>query len=258
MMLRKVLAAATLLWFASGALAAPGAVVEALQAPAWLTRDGKRLPLGVGSELLLRFADGSRVKLGETASLKLEELAVRREAGRLLRATLKVLEGAFRFTTDVASRGRYRHEVDVQFTTLTAGIRGTDIWGRNFGDREIVVLIEGKITVSRGVGEAVEMKDAGTYYQAPVSGEPRVQTISAEQLNEWAQQTEVQKGRGAQSQSGRWKLTELLQQLAGSFLSRPDTIVISGPQMDFAIQLVLEPLVVALVEAGRRLRGAPV
>jgi len=33
---------------------------------------------------------------------------VRREGGRLLRATLRVLEGAFRFTTDVATRARYQ------------------------------------------------------------------------------------------------------------------------------------------------------
>lgn len=50
----------------------------------------------------------------------------------------------------------------------------------------------------------------------------------------------------------------LLQQLSGSFLSRPDTLVIPGAQMDFAIQLVLEPLVANLVEAGRRLRGVSV
>jgi hypothetical protein len=219
-MIGKVLTAVALQLAISGALAAPDAVVEALQAPAWLTRDGQRVPLAPGTELrngdevstgvesraLLRLADGSRVKLGETGSLKVEDLAIRREGGRLLRATLKVLEGAFRFTTDVAIRGRFRREIDVQFTTLTAGIRGTDIWGRNFGDREVVVLIEGSISVSRGADKPVEMKDTGTYYQAPVGGSPSVERVPAELLGEWAQQTEIQKGRGAQSQNGRWKL----------------------------------------------------
>jgi len=218
-MLRKALAAIVVLLAVSPALAAPNAVVEALQAPAWLERGGKRLPLAVGTQLrngdevttgvesraLFRLADGSRVKLGENGSLKFDSLAVRRGDGRVLRATLRVLEGAFRFTTDAVSGARYRREIDVQFTTLTAGIRGTDIWGRNFGDREVVVLIEGRITVSRA-GASVEMQEAGTYYQAPVSGEPSVQRIPADLLNEWAQQTEIRKGGGAQSPGGQWKL----------------------------------------------------
>ena len=220
MTLWKVLAAAVLLGAACGALAAPDAVVETLQAPAWLTRDGRRLPLaagtglrngdevstGAGSRVLLRLADGSGVKLGENGSLKLEQLAVQRDAGRLLRATLKVLEGAFRFTTALASRSRYRHEVEVQFATFTAGVRGTDIWGRNFGDREVVVLIEGRISVRRGADRPVEMNEALTYYQAPAQGEPSVQPIAPALLGDWAQQTELQKGRGAQSLDGRWKL----------------------------------------------------
>ena len=220
-MLGRVGSAVLLLLSAiSATSAAPSAVVEALQAPAWLSRDGKRLPLAVGTELrsgdevstgvesraLLRLADGSRVKLGENGALRLEALAVRREGGRVLRATLRVLEGAFRFTTDIATRARYRREVDVQFVTLTAGIRGTDIWGRNFGNREVVVLLEGSITVNRGADKTVELKEAGSYYQAPVGGQPSVQTIPSELLNEWSQQTEIQKGRGAQSQSGTWKL----------------------------------------------------
>jgi cell division septation protein DedD len=219
-MVRTALVATALLLAASSVRAAPDAVVEALQAPAWLTRDGKRLPLAVGTELrngdevatgmesraLLRLADGSRVKLGEKGALKLESLSVQRSGAALLRATLRVLEGAFRFTTAVASGTPYRRHIDVQFTTLTAGIRGTDIWGRNFGDREVVALIEGRVTVSRGTDAAVELKDAGTYYQAPIGGEPGVQTIPAELLSEWAQQTEIQRGRGAQSQIGAWKL----------------------------------------------------
>jgi hypothetical protein len=220
-MVRRVVCAVVLLLGAvAAAPAAPSAVVEALQAPAWLSREGRRLPLAVGTELrdgdevstgvasraLLRLADGSRVKLGESGTLSLASLAVQREGGSLLRGTLRVLQGAFRFTTDLATRGRYRREIDVQFTTVTAGIRGTDIWGRNFGDREVVVLLEGSITVNRGSDRTVELKEAGTYYQAPVGGEPSVQAIPADLLEEWAQQTEIQRGVGSQSRSGTWKL----------------------------------------------------
>jgi hypothetical protein len=204
----------------ANALAETNAVVEALQAPAWVEREGKREPLvpgaplragdqistGVESRALLRLSDGSQVKLGENGTLRVQDLASRQQGGRLLRATLKVLEGAFRFTTDVARRTAYRREIDVQFNTITAGIRGTDLWGRNFGDREVVVLLEGEIEVTRAGDPAVKMTQPLHYYQAPASGAARVQPIVPELLREWAQQTEIAQGRGAQSVSGKWKL----------------------------------------------------
>jgi hypothetical protein len=205
----------------TNALAAANAVVEALQAPAWVEREGKRereplvpgaqlragdqILTGVESRALLRLPDGSRIKLGENGALKVQDLALRQQGGRLLRATLQVLQGAFRFTTDVASRAAYRREVDVQFNTITAGIRGTDLWGRNFGDREVVVLLEGEIEVKRAGNPAVKMTQPLHYYQAPASGAARVEPIAPELLREWAQQTELGQG-GAQSVSGKWKL----------------------------------------------------
>lgn len=211
--------AAALAW-ATQCLAAAPAVVEALQAPAWLARAGQRVPLATGTQLrggdqiqtgvnsraLLRLADGSRIKLGENASFGVERLGEDRTGGRLLRASLRILEGAFRFTTDVASRGRYRREIDVNFGTVTAGIRGTDIWGRNFGDREVVVLLEGGIRISRGADQPIEMKEPGSFYQAPAAGPPSVGAVPGELLGEWAQQTEMQPGGGMQSVAGKWKL----------------------------------------------------
>ena len=61
------------------AQAAPAAIVEAIQAPAWVERDGKRLPAAPGMELRNRdriitgheartyvlLGDGSTVKFGE-------------------------------------------------------------------------------------------------------------------------------------------------------------------------------------------------
>ena len=142
--------------------AAPDAIVEGMQLPAWITRDGKRQPLAIGTELrsndevatggnsrlLVRLGDGSVVKLGASGKLKLSDLVQRRKEG-FIAATLKVLEGAFRFTTEAAVKNRGTRDITVQFPTVTAGIRGTDIWGKNLGDKEVLVLIEGKITVTR-------------------------------------------------------------------------------------------------------------
>ena len=209
-----------LLFFAADLLlAAPDAVVEGIQLPAWVTRDGKRQPLAIGTELqnsdevstggnsrlLLRLGDGSVVKLGENGRLQLSDLVQKRKQG-FLAATLKVLEGAFRFTTDVALKARGSRDITVQFPTITAGIRGTDIWGKNLGDKEVVVLIEGKITVTRTGDQPVEMKDPLTYLQAPKTGAATVEAVPMEQLKAWAAETEISDGAGALRKGGRWKL----------------------------------------------------
>jgi cell division septation protein DedD len=209
-----------LLFSAAGVLqAAPDAVVEGIQMPAWVVRDGKREPLAIGTELksndelstggnsrlLLRLGDGSVVKLGENGKLHLSDLVQKRKEG-FLAATLKVLEGAFRFTTAAAAKSRGTRDITVQFPTVTAGIRGTDIWGKNLGDKEVVVLIEGKITVSRTGDQPVQMKDPLTYLQALKNGPATVEAVPMELLKAWAAETEIADGTGALRRGGRWKL----------------------------------------------------
>ena len=209
-----------LLFFAADLLqAASDAVVEGMQLPAWVTRDGKRQPLAIGTELksndevstggnsrlLLRLGDGSVIKLGENGKLQLSDLMQKRKEG-FIAATLKVLEGAFRFTTEAALKNRGARDITVQFPTVTAGIRGTDIWGKNLGDKEVVVLIEGKITVTRAGDEPVQMKDPLTYLQAPKTGTASVAAVPLEQLKAWAAETEITDGAGALRKGGRWKL----------------------------------------------------
>ena len=199
--------------------AAPDVVVEGMQLPAWVTRDGKRQPLALGTELksndevstggnsrlLLRLGDGSVVKLGENGKLRLSDLMQKRKEG-FIAATLKVLEGAFRFTTEAAVKNRRTRDITVQFPTVTAGIRGTDIWGKNLGDKEVVVLIEGRITVTRAGDQPLQMKDPLTYLQAPKTGTASVAAVPLEQLKAWAAETEISEGAGALRKGGRWKL----------------------------------------------------
>lgn len=213
--------------------AAPDAVVEGIQLPAWVSRDGKRQPLAIGaglrsndevatggnSRLLLRLADGSAVKLGENGRLQLSDVVQRRREN-FLGATLRVLEGAFRFTTDAAVKTRTSRDIVIQFPTVTAGIRGTDIWGKNLGDREVVVLIEGRISVTRAGEQAVEMKDPLTYLQAPQEGATTVEPVPMEQLKLWAAETEIADGQGAVRKDGKWKL------YLGSFERQADALAL--------------------------------
>lgn len=223
------------LLFSSATLlqAAPDAVVEGIQLPAWVSRDGKRQPLVVGSELrsndevstgansrvLLRLADGSAVKLGENGRLQLSDV-VRRRKENFLGATLRVLAGAFRFTTDAALKARTSRDIVVQFPTITAGIRGTDIWGKNLGDKEVIVLIEGRISVTRSGDQPVEMKDPLTYMQAPAEGAATVEAVPMDQLTLWAAETEIAAGQGAVHKDGKWKL------YLGSFERQADALAL--------------------------------
>lgn len=158
--------------------AAPQAVVDAVQAPAWLEREGRSEPLAAGMEVrsrdrirtggesrvYLRLADGSTVKVGEGAVLNLERLGPK-ERG-FFAAALDVAKGAFRFTTDKLARP-VRRDVTIRVATVTAGIRGTDIWGRTEPERDFVCLLEGSISVSHKGGDAREMSEPMTFYLAP-------------------------------------------------------------------------------------------
>jgi sporulation related protein/FecR-like protein len=199
--------------------AAPNAVVEGVQMPAWLERDGKTQPLMPGQELhdgdnvrtgarsrvLLKMGEGSVVKLGENGTLKLNNLGMRKD--NLFTATLEVAAGAFRFTTDVLAKLRPR-QVDVKIATITAGIRGTDLWGKAGADRDLVCLLEGKISVARGNDAPIDMNYANTFYVVPKNAEPLpIASVDPQQLIVWSAETEIASGTGAVKRGGKWKVT---------------------------------------------------
>ena len=198
---------------------APYATVDAVQSPAWVERGEKRLPLVVGQEVqnrdrivtgddarvVLRLAEGSAVKLGENATLKVDALG-RREGG-VFTAALDVVKGAFRYTTGVFSRVQDRRAVNVRIATITAGIRGTDLWGSSNAERDLVCLIEGRITVVHEKAEPVLMSEPLSFYVAPKGEAPKpVAGVDPQQLAQWARETEAESGQGVSRRGGRWKV----------------------------------------------------
>lgn len=219
------LATATLLCALAGAVQAgsPDVLVEGVNMPAWVTRSGRMEPLGIGARLkasdeittaegsrvLLRLADGSAVKLGENARFVVGSTAQKRNgANPLFQATLKVLAGAFRFTTSALAKVRSERDISIQFPTVTAGVRGTDLWGKADTDRDFVVLIEGKIGVRRGDDAEVAMSEPRSLYDAPKGAPtPPLTQITPELLDKYAAETEISAGSGAAQAGGRWKVT---------------------------------------------------
>lgn len=230
-MRKSNIAAGLVLAFAAGcALAAPTAVVEGVQMPAWVERGGVKQPISAGMELnqsdkistgansrlLLRLAEGSQVKLGENALLSLDKLSQSRENKQtFLQAAIDVARGAFRFTTDVKAKLSSKREVDIRVATVTAGIRGTDLWGKSAGDRDIVCLIEGKIAVQREQDAPITMDQALQFYIAPKTAEgradrsqpePQLAAVDQKQLDQWATETEIAAGAGAARKGGKFKV----------------------------------------------------
>lgn len=204
--------------FCAPALAVPQAVVETVQMPAWRDRAGLSQPLAVGMEVkngdrirtgrdaraYLKLAEGSTVKLGENAVLGFHSLSLRPE--RAFKGALDVLGGAFRFTTDALAGRRSSRELSIRVGAVTAGIRGTDLWGKSDRERDLILLVEGKIGV-RHAGETIEMEQPLTYFVAPRNAAALpVAPADPEQFKRWARETEVLSGDGAARRGGRWKV----------------------------------------------------
>ena len=207
---------------AAQAAVRPNMVVEGVQMPAWVERasgardallpgaalnNKDRIVTGPGARARLRLADGSVIKLGENGILALDDLGQKKSrVTDLVTASLDVVSGAFRFTTDALYKYRGERDVKVRIVTITVGIRGTDLWGKAEATRDIVCLIEGKITVARDQ-EAFTMDQPMSFYIAP-KGKPAepVSPVPKEQLEKWALETEIAPGTGVARRDGKWRV----------------------------------------------------
>lgn len=199
------------------AQATPYAVVEAVQSPAWVERNARRVPLSPGMELqnrdrlltgagaraIINLSDGSSVKLGENAQVGVNALG-RREGG-VFTAALDVATGAFRLTTDIFRKYQTQRAINVRVGTVTAGIRGTDIWGRSDAERDFVCLLEGRVVATHPQGEPTELNEPLQHYGADKGQAPGpVSKTDRAQVALWAIQTELQLGVGTAQRGGQW------------------------------------------------------
>lgn len=204
---------------AAEASAVPAATVDAVVTPAWLERTGSTEPLALGMEIrngdrirtgdgarvYLKLAEGSTVKLGANAGMSFFSRSTRPQ--RDFKAALDVLGGAFRFTTDALRRVRSR-DVSIRVGAATAGIRGTDIWGRSTGGEDLVALIEGRVEISNaGLAEPVVLSEPLSYAVVTKGEALKLAKVDAAEMQKWARETEILVGDGAQRRGGKWKLS---------------------------------------------------
>lgn len=199
------------------AVAAPAAVVEGLQLPAWIKREGAQLAVrpgmtlaagdrigtGGNGRLLIRLSEGSHVKLGENVSFEIKDLQPGGNDQPFM-GVWAVLRGAFRFTTSALGANRKRN-IDIGIGTATLGIRGTDVWGKSNDQQDLICLIEGRIEITRGGDAPLEMAEPLTVYTAPRNTPSNaVAPAIMEELGRWAQETELSPGQGILREDGAY------------------------------------------------------
>ena len=194
------------------------ASIETLQMPGWLERDGRTQPLALGikvrngdkirtgaeARVYLKLADGSTAKLGEQATLNFYSRSLKPASN--FKGALDVVRGAFRFTTDRLPRMHTQRQIAIRIGTATAGIRGTDLWGKSDSRRDLIALIAGNIKV-RHAGATFEMAEPMTYFAVPRNAPPEPLTrIDPETFRQWARETEILPGDGAAQRGGTWNV----------------------------------------------------
>ncbi|MCC1495669.1 SPOR domain-containing protein [Alcanivorax sp. 1008] len=197
-------------------------VVEGLQYPAWVQKNGTNIALapgdtifsgeqiitGAGGKVWLKMPDHARVKVGPEATLNVGLMTVsstgNEDTENSLQGALEVVRGAFRYTTTELSK-LWRRDVNLQLgNTATIGIRGTDLWGQVDSNDQFVVLIEGRITVKpRDITEAITLMNPLQTYRA---GRQEAGSVDMQALQSLAPITELDAGSGIMRQGGEYSL----------------------------------------------------
>lgn len=196
--------------------------VEAVQMPAWIVREGARVPLAPGdrvstaqevltgdkSALVLRLPEGSIIRLGEKTRLGIQRLEVDpADGGVNVKSDLKLFDGFFRFTTSVVAKAVGQRQIDVNLRTATIGIRGTDFWSMTDDAHDAACLFEGKVDLATRDQGALSL-DKPTAFWARFFAQPvrPVGVATPDELAKFLASTEGTPGQGIAVQGGRWRV----------------------------------------------------
>ena len=185
-----------------------GSQIEAL-APGDGLREGDVVQTGDRGRAWLQVDDGSVIKLGEQTRFVVKRAEFKEESQEtVLDAGFDILKGAFRFTSQFFRPLRTaRHRVDFTIGAVTAGVRGTDIWGRSADDEDFVALIEGSIEVS-SAGDAPRLIDEPLtlYRKAKNLPADAPQSVPLDAVLALAPETELNPEAGIASTTGQYQV----------------------------------------------------
>lgn len=177
--------------FAVGEIDRIQAEVDATQAGATraLAADGDlyfrdRCRSGGGARLEATLKDGTKLTMGERATLAIDEFVYDPQASRG-RLAVRVAKGAFLYVGG-AIEGVPGAQVRIQTKTAAIGVRGTTVWGGPIDNGFGVLALSGEVTVTaRGrtvalkKGEGTMIVGAGAPGKAVVWPEAKVQRAVA-------------------------------------------------------------------------------
>ena len=181
---------------------AADAVVSDVRLPAWLERRGvqqalerglvlqnrDRVVTGPDATAQILLGDGSIVGLAADTQLVLNALGVRET--EVFTAALDVPQGSVRFRTPAVARDNRQRAVNLRVGSITAGIRGTDVWGKSDAEADRICLLEGYIAVLHPLQDARQLSEASScFVAARDAAAPIVEVISAARLAWWVAQT---------------------------------------------------------------------
>lgn len=202
------------------AQAVPNALVETVQAPAWVERAGKRIPLtvglalenrdrlatGEGARIEVLLADGSAFKLGENSLVTVN--ALHQGENGLFTSGLDLKSGDLRLIAHDYEEAPVRRAINVRFGEVTAAVRGeADLTGSAEVDRDAVALRDGWAVFSHPQGMATQL-DTPLQVFAAAKAQPPEPVVSVDRFQgaAWALKTDLLYDAGTQQKAGRWML----------------------------------------------------
>ncbi|QCB45455.1 FecR family protein [Hydrogenophaga sp. PAMC20947] len=226
-------------------------VIEAVQVPAWVERNGQRRPAqpgqrlrandkavtAEGSRMLLRLSDRSVIKLGEKTEFLIETLAEKQQgvAGPSeITSVLRLITGVFRYATDYTSKALgHTRNINLKLATATVGIRGTDFWSMTDSNHDAVCLFEGRVVVERDQRPDIELGQPGAFWvtRTGQSEQPAGQATPRE-LMKFIAQAELKAGTGVLLEGGRWRTVAGLHRSAGAGSTQRDRLQAAGYPAD--------------------------
>ncbi len=182
----------------------PVARVDVIQGRAAYERDGQQFPLVVDQtlfsgdyittssdgRLLIRFMDNTTARVGSGARVKMARLQPNENRDGSLSASFEVVKGMFRYSSGAGAIGR--HEIDIKVgNSITAGIRGTDVFVKSGAEEDWVCLIEGKVQVHSGdVGALLDERREFFVVKHGQAPEP-IDFLDEKTFRKWLRGTEV-------------------------------------------------------------------
>lgn len=195
----------------------------ALQPPAWIERGeiraplypgaaiqpGDRLSTSSGGRIHLELEDSSTIQLGEGSSFEMPALQVLDDGSDtgLLKGTLKLAKGSFRYSTGPLSQFRKR-ELGVSIgPAIIGGVRDSDIFARSEDTQDLLCLIEGQVQVAGPDAPEQTLDQPRTFYVVPRGQPPRpVAPAPQAKLASWLASTELRPAEPALHSGGRYRV----------------------------------------------------